>query len=387
MAVINGTAANDLLNGTASGDEIRGFEGNDTLNGNGGGDRLHGGAGNDFLKGGAGADTLIGGGGNDTLIFDASDTSVNGDAGTDLLRVNGSGVHVDLTSIPNTAIEDIEIIRLTGSGDNSLTLSRADLLALSSTTNVLRVDGNAGDAVDATGTWTFAGNVVIGAQTYAEYASGAALLRVDTDIERSGITVVRPVIELSSLDGSDGFRLAGATPYDHSGFSVSGAGDVNGDGFDDVIIGAHSANPNGPYSGASYVVFGDAGGFNPTMSLANLNGGNGFKLSGGAAYDYSGFSVSDAGDVNGDGFDDVIVGAYLAGTPGAYAGEAYVVFGKAGFSPNVQLSNLNGANGFRLDGVSHYDYAGASVSSAGDVNGVGFDDLIVGAHYASASAP
>jgi hypothetical protein len=388
MAVINGTAGNDLLNGTASGDEIRGFGGSDTLNGGGGGDTLLGGAGKDVLNGGGGADTLIGGGGNDTLVFDASDTSVNGGAGTDALRINGAGVAVDLTAIPNAVIQDIEVIQLTGSGNNSLTLSAADLLALSSTSNILRVNGNAGDAVSATGTWTFVGSIVIGAQTYAEYTSGAGLLRVDTDIDRSGITAVQAVIELGGLDGTDGFRLVGASPYDYSGFSVSGAGDVNGDGFDDIIIGAHGANPNGPYSGASYVVFGDAGGFASSMNLANLNGSNGFKLSGGAAYDYSGIAVSDAGDVNGDGFEDVIVGAYLAGTPGAYAGEAYVVFGKAGgFNANVQLSNLNGTNGFRLDGVSNYDYAGFSVSGAGDVNGDGFDDLIVGAHYASAGAP
>ena len=65
-------------------------------------------------------------------------------------------------------------------------------------------------------------------------------------------------INLADLNGNNGFRLDGATAADFAGESVSNAGDVNGDGFDDVIIGAFSADPNGEnsYSGSSYVIFG-----------------------------------------------------------------------------------------------------------------------------------
>jgi hypothetical protein len=91
---------------------------------------------------------------------------------------------------------------------------------------------------------------------------------------------------------------------------VSSAGDVNGDGFDDLIVGAYGADPNGSNSGSSYVVFGKSGGFAATINLSTLDGTNGFRLDGVAADDRSGFSVSSAGDVNGDGFDDLIVGAY-----------------------------------------------------------------------------
>ncbi|SOD22310.1 integrin alpha [Nitrosomonas ureae] len=185
---------------------------------------------------------------------------------------------------------------------------------------------------------------------------------------------------LSELDGSNGFRLDGMEEYNYSGSAVSGAGDVNGDGFDDVIVGAYFANPNGTNSGSSYVVFGKASGFEATMNLSELDGNNGFRLDGITAWDWSGRSVSDAGDVNGDGFDDVIVGAADADSNGTDSGSIYVVFGKAsGFEATMNLSDLNGSNGFRLDGVSSLDYFGRSVSSAGDMNGDGFGDLIIGA--------
>ena len=83
------------------------------------------------------------------------------------------------------------------------------------------------------------------------------------------------VIELSSLNGLNGFRLDGAAGGDRSGFSVASAGDVNGDGFADLIIGASGADPNGGSSGSSYVVFGKASGFTATLALSSLTGLNG----------------------------------------------------------------------------------------------------------------
>jgi hypothetical protein len=188
-----------------------------------------------------------------------------------------------------------------------------------------------------------------------------------------------PNLSLSSLNGSNGFRINGAAAGDRSGSSVSGARDVNGDGIADIVIGASGADPNGSYSGASYVVFGTRSGFASSVSLATLNGANGFKLSGVATGDGAA-RVGGAGDLNGDGFADLVVGAPFADPNGAFSGTSYVVFGKStGFAPNVNLSALNGTDGFTINGISQFDVTGSSVAGAGDVNGDGFDDLIIGA--------
>ena len=191
------------------------------------------------------------------------------------------------------------------------------------------------------------------------------------------------MLAVSALNGSNGFRLTGAATGDESGFSVSDAGDVNGDGYADLILGARKANG---YAGASYVVFGKSAGFDATMSLSSLTGANGFRITGEVAGDRSGVHLSSAGDVNGDGFDDLIVGAAYADVNFTNAGASYVVFGSSmAFGATVNLSGLTGTNGFQINGAAENDFSGLAVSSAGDVNGDHLADILIGAAFSDAN--
>jgi hypothetical protein len=179
--------------------------------------------------------------------------------------------------------------------------------------------------------------------------------------------------DLSGADASFWGEDAG----DFSGIWVAPAGDVNGDGVDDFLIGAHHDEEGGLEAGQTYLILGrPAADWGPDFDLANADAS--FLGENGLSGDWSGRSVASAGDVNGDGLDDFLIGARGNSEGGNNAGQTYLILGRtaADWGMDVDLSGVDAS--FWGEGVE--DGSGISVAPAGDVNGDGLDDFLVGAY-------
>ena len=343
MANLNGTSGPDKITGTIGPDTIRGRAGDDKLNGAGGddllfggfgndksgsgNDRLQGGAGNDLLDGEDGDDTMRGGAGGDFFVAGHGDDLIHGGGGNDQVRAAGrldqygfdilkrhSLLMMDgqadrdgqdtIKNMESVLFDDGYVLDLTGANNNPYAVADTATTAENASVliDVLANDFDPDETIFGKSTSLSLVSVIApGSGATATISDGQILYDPGTVFEflnegesitdlfaytiedgkgGSWTTTVSVTItgvgdagafsiDLSSLDGTTGFRLDGAAAYDYSGFAVSSAGDVNGDGFDDVIVGAFGADPAGELSGASYVVFGKSDGFAATIDLAN----------------------------------------------------------------------------------------------------------------------
>ena len=200
-------------------------------------------------------------------------------------------------------------------------------------------------------------------------------LLIGASTESSGATQAGAVyLLLGPRDGNAGTlsdadaKLTGVTAFGEVGRSMDAAGDFNADGYDDLIIGSRYDNTGGGESGTAFIVFG------PVSGESSLAGAD-VKLTGESIGDYAGYAVAGMGDANDDGNDDVAVGAYGCGDEGAMQGCSYVVLG--GRSGTLSLATAD----VRLLGEEPGDQAGVALDSAGDMNGDGDPDLLIGAWY------
>ena len=279
--------------------------------------------------------------------------------------------------------------------DDAYATPTATALIVASVDGVLSNDSGTSLTVNESDTVTAAGGTVAvgadGSFTYTPPAApffGGDSFTYGIDDGDSGIdtasvriSVAPTTAALSDVAaGVGGFAIDGENSGDKAGSEMAPAGDMNGDGLEDFVVGAHSGDGLLANSGTAYLIFGTTQTTNISLS-AIAAGTGGFVVLGEKLGDSLGLAIAGNTDVNGDGLPDLVLGAPGANAPLSNSGRVAVVYGKTSTSPVSLADVAGGVGGFVSDGQKSADAVGSQVAS-GDINGDGLEDLVIGARYA-----
>ena len=353
----------EILRGSLFDDTLLGNRDDNTIFGESGNDKIWGGEDQNELNGGAGNDTLVGAENGNLGGFNAGDTLIGGSGQDSLIGRDGADIY--------TGGADADIFQFDVDDGN----------------NIITDFENGTDSVKIEGNLSFSDVSIQQNGSDALVSFGA-----------TNVTLLNTLV--GDLDASDfQFRTPAVTPFETLGapegllwenplpgifaegnFSQISeiVGDINGDGLDDLLVASGRT---------AYIVFGSPLAFSLPTNLNQLSGVDGFRIDGSQFFingggRFPGFTITGIGDFNGDGFNDIAVGA--GGTPVANGtvGSVFIVFGTdAGFDPTISLLALDGTDGFRInrDASMPDGRFGTSLNALGDINNDGFDDVAISA--------
>jgi len=221
------------------------------------------------------------------------------------------------------------------------------------------------------------GDFLIGAYNFRSGSSGQMKGRTYLIYGTDFTIAEKPLSRIST--NYDGAKFTGENTNDYSGRAVSGTGDTNGDGCADFIIGTNGAQK-------VYFFYGICGDSKISGDLSLADTDHIYTDSDSATY--FGSSLSPAGDTNGDGYDDFLIGAKFASTDESYAGKTYLVFGKEGMAAGEKVMNrlMNNGHAISFDGNQNTGLNSTQLAGGGDFNGDGYTDIAMGTPNASDNA-